>query len=43
MKVLIASTPATRDLNPLLAIGRMLISEGHDVGLSGSTLRDRSD
>jgi UDP:flavonoid glycosyltransferase YjiC (YdhE family) len=42
MKVLIASTPATGHLNPLLAIGRILISEGHEViGLSGSTLRDR--
>ena len=42
MKVLIASTPATGHLNPLLAIGRILIAEGHEVvGLSGSTLRER--
>jgi hypothetical protein len=31
MKILIASTPATGHLNPLLAIGRILIAEGHDV------------
>jgi MGT family glycosyltransferase len=42
MKVLIASTPATGHLNPLLAIGRILIAEGHEVvGLSGSALRER--
>jgi MGT family glycosyltransferase len=40
MKVLIASTPATGHLNPLLAIGRILMAEGHEVvGLSGSALR----
>ena len=38
MKVLIASTPATGHLNPLLAIG----AEGHEVvGLSGNALRER--
>src|SRR3982075_686331 len=42
MKILIASTPATGHLNPLLAIGRVLIAEGHEVvGLSGSALRSR--
>ncbi len=42
MKILIASTPATGHLNPLLAIGHILIAGGHDVGfLSGSVLRDR--
>jgi len=42
MKVLIASTPGTGHLNPLLAIGRILIAEGHEVvGLSGSALRAR--
>jgi len=42
MKILVASTPATGHLNPLLAIGHVLIAEGHDVGfLSGSVLRDR--
>src|SRR5258708_20456404 len=42
MKILAASTPATGNLNPLLAIGHILIDEGHDVGfLSGSVLRDR--
>jgi MGT family glycosyltransferase len=42
MKILIASTPATGHLNPLLAIGHILIAEGHEVAfLSGSVLRDR--
>jgi MGT family glycosyltransferase len=42
MKILIASTPATGHLNPLLAIGRFLIAEGHEVAfLSGSVLRSR--
>jgi MGT family glycosyltransferase len=42
MKILIASTPATGHLNPLLAIGRVLIAEGHEVAfLSGSALRSR--
>ena len=41
MKILIASTPATGHLNPLLTIGRILIAEGHEVvGLSGSALRE---
>jgi hypothetical protein len=42
MKVLIASVPASGLLNPLLAFGRILIAEGHEViGLSGSHLRAR--
>ena len=42
MKTLIASTPATGHLNPLLTIGRILIAEGHEiVGLSGSAFRER--
>jgi UDP:flavonoid glycosyltransferase YjiC (YdhE family) len=42
VKILIASTPATGHLNPLLAIGRILIPEGHEiVGLSGKALRER--
>ncbi len=42
MKVLIASTPLSGHLNPLLAIGRILIDEGHEVlGLSASVMRDR--
>jgi MGT family glycosyltransferase len=42
MKILIASTPATGHLNPLLAIGRVLIAEGHELAfLSGSVLRSR--
>ncbi|WP_407530985.1 glycosyltransferase [Methylobacterium oryzisoli] len=42
MKVLLCSTPATGHLNPLLAIARMLTSEGHEVAvLSGTAFRDR--
>jgi hypothetical protein len=42
MKILMASTPATGHLNPLLAIGHIWIAEGHEVvGLSGSVLRER--
>src|SRR5260221_10704244 len=42
MKILIASTPATGHLTPLLAIAHILIAEGHEiVGLSGSALRQR--
>jgi MGT family glycosyltransferase len=42
MKILIASTPATGHLNPLLAVGCILIAEGHEVAfLSGSALRSR--
>jgi UDP:flavonoid glycosyltransferase YjiC (YdhE family) len=42
MRILLVSTPLTGHLNPLLAIGRMLIDEGHDViGLSATVLRDR--
>ncbi|MBR0873322.1 glycosyltransferase [Bradyrhizobium tropiciagri] len=42
MKLLFASTPATGHLNPLLAISRILLSEGHEVGfLTGTVFRDR--
>jgi MGT family glycosyltransferase len=42
MKIIFASTPATGHLNPLLAIGRILIADGHEVvGLTGTALRDR--
>ena len=42
MKVLMTSTPATGHLNPLLAIGRTLMEEGHEVVvLTGSVLRHR--
>ena len=42
MKVLMACTPATGHINPLLAIGRVLIAEGHElVCLTGSWARDR--
>jgi MGT family glycosyltransferase len=42
MKILIPSMPATGHLNPLLAIARMLLAEGHEVAfLTGSAFRDR--
>lgn len=42
MNILIVSTPATGHLNPLLAVGRILIAEGHRVlTLSGTALRKR--
>ncbi|MGC1304998.1 MAG: nucleotide disphospho-sugar-binding domain-containing protein [Caulobacteraceae bacterium] len=41
MKILVAATPLMGHLNPLLAIGYMLINEGHEVvGLSSSVMRD---
>ena len=33
MKILIVSTPMTGHLNPLLAIGSILIAEGHETRL----------
>lgn len=42
MRVLIASTPLTGHLNPLLAIGHTLINEGYEVlGLSANIMRER--
>jgi MGT family glycosyltransferase len=42
MRVLIAATPLMGHLNPLLAIGYMLVNEGHEViGLSSSVMRSR--
>ncbi|HEX3346682.1 MAG TPA: hypothetical protein VHS58_01115, partial [Acetobacteraceae bacterium] len=42
MKILMASTPLTGHLNPLLAVGHVLMAEGHElVVLSGSWLRSR--
>jgi hypothetical protein len=42
MKILIASTPATGHLNPLLSIGRILMAEGHEIaGLSANVMRGR--
>ncbi|GJD66450.1 glycosyltransferase [Methylobacterium frigidaeris] len=42
MKVLLCSTPATGHLNPLLAIARILVDEGHEVAvLSGTPFRER--
>lgn len=42
MKILFPSLPATGHLNPLLALTRVLLAEGHEVAvLSGSAFRDR--
>jgi UDP:flavonoid glycosyltransferase YjiC (YdhE family) len=42
MRVVLASTPAAGHVNPILAIGRILRDEGHEiVGLSGNTFRRR--
>jgi MGT family glycosyltransferase len=42
MKILIASTPATGHLNPLLAIARILVSENHEIAfLTGTAFRAR--
>jgi MGT family glycosyltransferase len=42
MRILMASTPATGHINPLLGIGHVLMAAGHEVVvLSGSWLRDR--
>jgi MGT family glycosyltransferase len=42
MKILIPSMPATGHLNPLLAITRILLAEGHEVAfLTGSAFRER--
>ena len=42
MKILMASTPATGHINPMLAIGHVLMAAGHElVFLTGSWARDR--
>jgi MGT family glycosyltransferase len=42
MKILLASTPATGHINPLLALVHMLRAEGHEITfLTGSVFRDR--
>jgi hypothetical protein len=42
MKILIASTPAIGHVNPMLAIARILMTEGHDVAIyTGSAFRAR--
>ena len=42
MKALLVSTPAMGHLNPVLGIGRIMISDGHEVmGLSSNYLRER--
>ena len=37
MKILIASMPATGHVNPMLAIARILMTDGHEVAI----IRDR--
>jgi hypothetical protein len=42
MKILIASTPATGHVNPMLAIARILMTDGHEVAVyTGSAFRAR--
>jgi MGT family glycosyltransferase len=42
MKILIASTPATGHLNPLLAIARILVAENHEIAfMTGTAFRAR--
>ena len=42
MKILIASTPATGHLNPLLSITHMLLADGHEIALlTGTAFRAR--
>ena len=42
MKILVASTPATGHVNPMLAIARILMIEGHEVAIyTGSAFRAR--
>ncbi len=42
MKVLLVSSPAMGHLNPVLGVGRILISDGHDVmGMTSNYLRSR--
>jgi MGT family glycosyltransferase len=42
MRIVIASTPAAGHVNPVAAIGRILVAEGHEViGLSGNAFRKR--
>jgi UDP:flavonoid glycosyltransferase YjiC (YdhE family) len=44
MRILIASTPATGHVNPMLAIARILMIEDHDVAIyTGSAFRARID
>ena len=42
MRIVIAATPASGHVNPVAAIGRILVSDGHEVAaLSGNTFRPR--
>jgi MGT family glycosyltransferase len=42
VRILIASTPANGHVNPMLAIARILVGEGHEVAVyTGSAFRDR--
>ncbi|WP_420136302.1 glycosyltransferase [Sphingomonas sp.] len=44
MKIILAATPATGHLDPLLGIGRLLVEQGHEVLLySGSAFRERAE
>ena len=42
MRIIVASTPTAGHVNPIAAIGRIIISEGHEViGISGNAFRKR--
>lgn len=42
MKIIVASTPATGHVNPMLAITRILVAEGHEVAIyTGSAFHGR--
>ena len=42
MRIVIAATPASGHVNPIAAIGRILVGDGHDVvALSGNAFRQR--
>jgi hypothetical protein len=42
VRILIASTPANGDVNPMLAISRLLMGEGHEIAFyTGSAFRAR--
>src|SRR5690349_18443673 len=42
VRILIASTPANGHVNPMLAIARMLLGEGHEIAVyTGSAFRTR--
>jgi UDP:flavonoid glycosyltransferase YjiC (YdhE family) len=44
MRIVVASTPAAGHVDPIVAIGRLLLADGHAViGLSGNAFRKRFD